>query len=110
MIITLSPTRSDAALTLHRAGDVLTLNGVAHDFGPLPEGAVLPRDAVDCPWLVSDVTRIAGRIRLTLLMPHGPIPDPPPPGSAVVTHPAPLDLTANGPVTLPAWTPEEPAA
>ena len=61
MQITLTPMRRDDALTLHRAGDVLTINGVAYDFGPLPEGALLCRAAVGCDWLASDVGRVGGK-------------------------------------------------
>lgn len=107
MHITLSPVRSDAVLSVSRAGDVLTINGAVYDFGPLAEGAVLPREAVDCDWITSDVTRSGGQIVLTLLLPHGPIPWPAPPEAAVVTHPAPLILTEDGPVILPSYTPED---
>lgn len=107
MIITLSPIRSDAALTLIRQGDVLTIDGADLDFGPLPEGAVLPREAVNCDWLASDVTRIDGVIHLTLLLPHGPIPWPAPPESRVVTHPEPILVTADGPILLPSYNPGE---
>jgi len=95
MFITLTPMRRDDALTLHRAGDVLTINGTEYDFTPLPEGALLPRAAVDCDWLASDVTRTGGQIRLTLILPHGT--DAP----AARRAPAPLSLTADGPVALP---------
>lgn len=105
MIIALSPVRSDASLTLHRAGDVLTINGTAYDLAPLPEGAILPQAAVDCPWLASDITRQDGRLRLTLLLPHGAIPWPAPPEAAAVTDPMPLDLTDDGPVAVPLWQP-----
>ncbi|HCI1794214.1 TPA: hypothetical protein NOE57_006458, partial [Pseudomonas aeruginosa] len=46
MIIKLSPFAplpgSDERLSLSRAGDVLTVNGQAFDFTPLPEGGELP--------------------------------------------------------------------
>lgn len=109
MFITLSPMRRDGTLTLHRAGDVLTINGTAYDFGPLPAGAILPRSAVNCEWLASDVTRIGGRIHLTLILPHGPIPYPAPPEAAAVLFPAPLDMTANGQVQVPTIPVEEAA-
>lgn len=72
MHIRFSPMRHDGALTLSRAGDVLTINGEAFDFSGIPDGAALPRDAVTCDWLASDVERIAGVIHLTLTLPHGP--------------------------------------
>lgn len=110
MIITLQPIRMEAALTLHRAGDVLTINGTDYDFGPLPEGGMLPRTAVGCDWLASDVARIEGAIHLTLILPHGPIPHPAPPEAQAVLFPAPIQITADGPVALPKFTPEEPLA
>ena len=103
MHITLIPVRLDTMLTLHRIGDVLTINGVSYDFGPLSEGAILPRAAVGCDWLASDVERIGGVIHLTLILPHGAN------ASEATRHPAPLLLTANGAVTLPAHDTEEPA-
>ena len=110
IIITLSPIRSDVPLTLIRQGDTLIINGVAYDFGPLAEGATLPREAVACDWLASDVTRIDGVIHLTLLLPHGPIPLNAPPEAQVVTHPEPITVTTNGPIQLPSYTPTEETA
>ena len=43
--ISLSPVRMDAELTVFCAGDTMTINGVAYDFGPLPDGSTLPREA-----------------------------------------------------------------
>ena len=107
MQISFSPFRSDAALTLSRQGDVLTIDGADLDFGPLPEGAVLPREAVNCDWLASEVTRIGGVIHLTLLLPHGPIPWPAPPEAHAVTHPEPIFVTTDGPILLPSYSPDE---
>ena len=104
-IITLTPMRRDDALTLQRAGDVLTINGISYDFGLLPEGGLLPRDAVGCDWLASDVTRIGGALHLTLILPHGPIPYPAPPEAAAVLFPQPIHVTSNGPIVLPSWAP-----
>lgn len=95
MQIRLTPMRSDARLTLHRAGDVLTVNDVVLDFSAIPEGAVLPRAAVACDALASDVCREGGRLHLTLILPHGA--DAP----QACLHPAPLLLLADGPVPLP---------
>lgn len=100
MQIELSPMRLDSALTVHVAGDVLTTNGVAYDFGPLPEGGILPRDAAGCPWLASDVTRTGGEIVLTLILPHGA--DAP----VETRFPAPITVTDDGPVALPSYNGE----
>jgi hypothetical protein len=103
MIITWSPVRRDDRPEVQRAGDVLTVDGVDYDFGPLPEGGRLPSAAVNCPWLESDssVTREGGVIRLTLLLPYSH-PDAP----AAVRFPEPIALTDDGPVALPSWTEE----
>lgn len=71
MHISFSPMRRDDRLDLCVSGDVLTINGEAFDFGGVPEGATLPRDAVDSDWLASDVERLGGEIILTLILPHG---------------------------------------
>jgi hypothetical protein len=97
MQINLSPMRADAALTLSRLGDVLTINGEAFDFSAIPDGATLPRDAVACPWLVSDVERIAGEIVLTLVLPHGQN------APEATRFPAPIIDPPDGPVSLPAY-------
>ncbi len=70
MHITLNPQRSDATLTVSKQGDTLTINGIAYDFAQIPDGATLPKDAVNCEWLTSDVERIDGEIVLTLLLPN----------------------------------------
>lgn len=95
MHITLSPVRRDDRLTLHRAGDVLTVNGETFDLSGIPEGATLPRDAVDCDWLASDIARSGGVLHLTLILPHGA--DAPP----EARFPAPLVLTSDGEVAMP---------
>ena len=92
--------RLDRALSVTRAGDSLTLNGETFDFTPLQEGDVLPRDAVACSWLASDVTRQDGEIRLTLILPHGPH------APERTRFPQPVTLTEDGPVSLPAYQTE----
>jgi hypothetical protein len=71
MYISFSPQRRDNLLTLSKSGDVLTINGEAFDFSHVPDGATLPREAVTCEWLASDVEHIDGVIHLTLILPHG---------------------------------------
>lgn len=101
MIIKLSPTRSDNTLTVVKNGDALTINGQVFDFTPLPDGATLPSGAIESDWIVGDVERINGVINLALLLPHGPNP------SQEVAFPAPLTVTQDGEVVLPADASEE---
>ncbi|RYJ63258.1 hypothetical protein [Pseudomonas songnenensis] len=95
MKIRLSPVRLDEILIVSRAGDVLTLNGQAFDFGPLPEGATLPAEAIDSEWIIGPVLRIDGELHLTLRLPHGPNP------SQVVAFPEPIHVSEDGTVPLP---------
>lgn len=95
MHITWSPVRLDETLTAFRAGEVLTINGEAFDFGPLPEGATLPAEAIDSPWIVGPVSRIDGELHMTLRLPHGPNP------SQAVAFPEPIHVTEDGPIPLP---------
>lgn len=72
MIIKLCPQRRDDELVLSKRSDVLTINGERFDFRGVPEGAVLPASAVDCEFVVGDVTRLSGELIITLLLPCGP--------------------------------------
>lgn len=101
MNITFTPQLRAGALSLSAEGDVLTINGTAFDFGPLPEGGTLPRAAVDCDLLASDVTREDGRIMLTLILPHGS--DAP----EEARFPQPITVTKAGPIPLPLTYPTE---
>lgn len=97
MHLILTPMRRDDQLTASVAGDVLTLNGVALDFTPLPPGARLPRVAIACDWIAGDVTRSAeGVLTVPLILPHG--------ASAphATLFPAPLQA-GDGPVALPLY-------
>lgn len=95
MKITLSPANRLGTLSLSRNGDVLTINGKVYDFSALPDGATLPRDAVDCAMLASDVERIDGELHLALTLPYRPG------ASEAVRFPAPIIDPPNGPVELP---------
>ena len=98
MHIDLIPLGYSGTLALSKAGDVLTMNGVDYDFTLLPEGATLPRTAVDCFWLASDVERIDGVLHLTLRLPHGGTAPP------ETLFPAPVIHPHDGPVTLPPFS------
>ena len=95
MKITLSPTRSDAPLSISKQGDALTINGVTYDFSVIPDGATLPASAVDCEYITGNVERINGVLQISLLLPHGPTP------SQAVAFPEPLINPADGVLELP---------
>lgn len=69
MKINLSPQVSDYSLEVIKSGDKLSINGNVFDFTPLPDGAILPEDAVDCEFIIGDVRRQDGELHLTLLLP-----------------------------------------
>lgn len=95
MIIYFTPQQRDDSLTITKSGDSLNINGTEFDFTAVPEGGVLPRAAVDCEHLASDVTRTGGRITLTLLLPLGPN------ASEAARFPEPINNPADGEVELP---------
>jgi hypothetical protein len=102
MDIYLSPIRSDENLLVEKQGDILTINSVEYDFTPLPEGATLTADAVDCPWVVKEVRRENGVLSLYMLVPHGPN------APEETRFPQPLLGVVDGPVPIPpANKPEE---
>lgn len=101
MQISFSPMRRDDRLTLVRQGTALIINGLCYDFGTLPDGATLPRAAVACDWLLSDVERIGGILHLTLILPHGA--DAP----AAALDPKPLSVRIDGPIDLPPFQQSE---
>jgi hypothetical protein len=92
MKIILSPQRRDDTIQVVKSGDALTINGVEYDFSVIPDGALLPRDAINCTWLVSDVERIDGVLHLTLILPHGAE------APHAVRFPSPLTDPADGPL------------
>lgn len=96
-----TPVRSDAALTVERSGATLLLNGTAFDFGPLPEGAELPAEAIDSDWITDTVHRTDGVLHVPLILPHGPLGA----GQTATVQVCPVDQ--DGPVALPAAIIEE---
>ena len=69
MIINLSPQVREDTIKVSKYGDVLVINGNEFDFGPLPEGAYLPVDAIAGEYFVNGVTRVDGQIEITLVFP-----------------------------------------
>lgn len=101
MKISFTPQLRANVLSLSLDGDMLTVNGTAYDFGPLAEGGTLPREAVGCPLLASDVTREGGHIALMLILPHGSD------ASEEARFPQPITVTRSGPIPLPVTYAEE---
>lgn len=97
MHINFLPIRADHRPKLERSGDVLFIDDEAFDFTDLPEGAILPAEAVASAWVAGPLTRKEGTLHLTILLSHGP--DAP----AITTHPSPLILSQDGPVPLPPY-------
>ncbi|NCU31321.1 hypothetical protein EOM57_06100 [Candidatus Saccharibacteria bacterium] len=95
MLINLSPQRREDILTISKSGDTLTINGVPYDFSQLPNGATLSKEAIDCEFIISDVSRINGEIELTILLPHGAN------ASHEARFPEPIVMTNDGQVVLP---------
>jgi len=95
MKLLLSPQRRDDVLTISKSGDALTVNGTVYDFTPLPDGATLPREAIDCEWICGNVERVNGELEIPILLPHGPD------ASEAARFPEPLTVTSDGQVVLP---------
>lgn len=95
MLINFSPIRSDRALEINKTGETLTINGESFDFSQLADGATLPREAIGCEFIISDVSRVDGEIELTILLPHGAN------ASHEARFPEPINITSDGQVVLP---------
>lgn len=101
MQFTLTPQRRNAPMVLSVAGDVLTIDSADYDFSTLPEGGEQTIDQIDSDMFSGPVTRVNGELHIALILPVG----------ARAPHeslfPAPLIVTADGPVMLPAYEVEE---
>ena len=95
MKVIFSPQRRDDVLTLSKSGDALTVNGTVYDFSQLPNGATLPREAINCQWVCGDVERTNGELIIPILLPHGPN------ASEAARFPEPITVTEDGPILLP---------
>lgn len=74
MQITFSPMRSlpgqDGQLdSLVVEGDTITINGDTIDMTAIPEGAILPAQAVAHDFITGPVSRSGGELSLTLVLP-----------------------------------------
>lgn len=97
MIINLIPTYTDWPLPeVIYSKDALTINGKLFDFGPVPEGAILPHGAIDSEWFSGEVTRVDGEIHLSMKLPYFVLP-----ASKAVAFPEPIRVIRAGAVKLP---------
>lgn len=69
MIINLSPQRREDTLTVIKNGDILTINGEVFDFTQIPEGGLLPKEAITCEWVEQGIKRNNNQLELTLILP-----------------------------------------
>lgn len=95
MRIVLSPVRRDDFVIAIKSGEVLTINGDAIDFAALlPVDGVIPDLDADI-WVqvhqfIQSAKRLDGELTVTLVLPHGPNPDPD------EGWPQPIDNPADG--------------
>lgn len=99
MLVNLSPVRMDEQLAARLEGDVLYLNGEPFDFSPLSEGATLPTKAIASGWFEENtkVSRINGKLELTLIAPYGPN------APEESKFPQPITVSTDGSIPLPIY-------
>lgn len=97
MRITYSPVEGLPAAEMSVEGETLTINGTDYDFSALGEGEIIPFLTLGEPLIVSDVTRVAGVVEITVILPHGP--------SAITEtrFPDPVEIMTDGPISLPEY-------
>src|SRR5699024_5913096 len=104
MIITPTPKGNiEAKLnSVEKQGDILIINGEPYDLSGIPDGATLPNatDATGCEFIRNKIERIGGVLHITLLLPHGPLPQP-----QSVLFPEPIHVTKDGPIEIPGGEP-----
>ncbi len=97
-MINLSPIHNGPPLTFQRTGGIVSINGTVYDLTRMADGDTLPRDAVMCPALLSDVTLVSGDLNMTLAAGYNA------PGTEAERFPDPITDTpsvvglANGPI------------
>jgi hypothetical protein len=98
LVIALSPQVSPAEPPgISLAAGILTVAGTAIDLAAIPPFGTLARDATASSWIVGDIVRDGtGTVTVPLLFPIAPV------APEALCFPAPLVVTADGPVALPA--------
>ena len=97
LLILLSPQVSaEAPPAVTLAGGILTVAGTPIDLASIPPGGALAADAAGSGSIVGDILRDGGgTVTVPLLFPIAPY------ASEALRYPAPILVTADGPVTLP---------
>lgn len=88
--ITLIPVRINDTLAVSVSGDIMSVNGSSIDLSIYTADPDAPHD-----WIVGQPVQDAGVWHVTLILPHGE--DAP----EETRFPAPITVTADGPVPLP---------
>jgi hypothetical protein len=91
MIFDLQPQYRTDRLEAAVSGEVLILNGEAHDLSAVASSAV-----INSPWIGGLVQRLSGVLHVPLILPHGATAPP------ETLFPVPLSVT-DGPVPLPPY-------
>lgn len=72
MKITLKPQVCESRPSYEKDGDALIIGGDRFDFSPLPDGAILPEEAINSRWFPEDIKRVDGELQVTLIVPFSP--------------------------------------
>ena len=63
-------------LALEKTGDRIRINGDLFNFNGLNDGDRIRRENIPGEWFAGDVTKTDGEVHLTLILPHGMMPEP----------------------------------
>jgi len=70
MKLILYPQRRDDELSLSLNGERLTISGDVLDLSTIPDGATVPMEAIDNPFICGPIERIDGELHVSLLLPR----------------------------------------
>lgn len=98
MKLAFSPQRRDDTVNLEKTGNRIRINGELMNFSGLNDGDIIRAEAVPHEFIVGDVKMIDGDLHLTVILPHGPNPEP------WQAFPEPIEVTEDGPIDVPVDT------
>lgn len=70
MKIIFYPQRRDDELSLSLQDEHLTISGDVLDLSTIPDGATVPMEAIDNPFVCGPIERIDGELHISLLLPR----------------------------------------